>query len=114
MSQFLSTIHANRDGLIEQADRLQSLARAFQLTGNPAMAESLNDIGHYVNDAAEAIQRAAHQRIQDDLRESQIMSATVLKSALAGATVAQREPYQPSASELAIREADKASGGRIS
>lgn len=84
MSQFLSTIHANCGGLIEQARQLHSLARAFQLTGNPTMAESLHDIGHYVDDAAEAIQRATHQRIQDDLRESQIMSATVLKSALAG------------------------------
>lgn len=70
--------------------QLHRLANAFSLTGNDRLAFDLEGIADEIANASATLSGNASERINIDFQDAQKSSATILRAALAGATLAKQ------------------------
>lgn len=75
----------------EIGDDLKRLAKAFLMTGNQGMAETLYQYGIELNTADESLREIVGNETSRGLRDAQEMSATILTSCLSGMEIAKQK-----------------------
>jgi hypothetical protein len=84
MSDWYKKLHGNVGVVKHISYCLQEIAISFRRTGNTIMAEELEEYSESLLLSAKTINDAVSQNISESLHRSEEMSATVLKTALAG------------------------------
>ncbi len=88
------TIHDAARILRSIAYRLNDFAQSFGHTGNVIMLEELSDMSDNISAQADRVHKAVGRQINNEFREAQERSATIVKTALAACLV-EREDDEP-------------------
>lgn len=91
MSKWLDDMHKNSQKLTTIAYALESYANSFSHIGNDTMADELYRFHNLLLQIAESNHQIAGDIVNRELKESQAMSGTILKAALAGAFTAKED-----------------------